>query len=129
MKLSATTKKIIWVICILSLVAILASVIVCFIFYQPLDFWPFALGALLGAGLSIFKIIMLDRTVTKNLSKGDSFTQGPIYLQYFLRFVLTGLVLLLAALSPYTSMLWGTAVGIFTLPIAAFSMKFFPHVD
>jgi hypothetical protein len=45
-------------------------------------------------------------------------------IQYLLRFLLTGGVLALGALTPVFS-LWGVAAGIFTLPIATHLVRFF----
>ena len=44
--------------------------------------------------------------------------------QYFVRFLLTGAVLVLAARSEYIS-LWGAIAGIFTLQIAAYMLRIF----
>ena len=47
-----------------------------------------------------------------------------IRIQYLLRFVLTGGILILAALAPdYIINLWGAAAGIFTLQIAVVLTK------
>ncbi|MCL2828033.1 MAG: hypothetical protein FWD99_04770 [Oscillospiraceae bacterium] len=125
MKLSPMAKKIAGMICVLALVFILISVV----FFRSWDFWPFAVGVLMGAVFSLSRIISLDRAVDKAIEQGEAFKKNSTLLHYFLRFVLAALILLLTAIFGDPSMLWGAGAGILTLPLAAFSMKFFKHGD
>lgn len=121
MKINDIAKKMIFVLCILLVIIIVASVI----YYRSFAFLPFAAGASIVVALNIIKVIMLDRTVDKALTMTErKDASGYMRLQYFLRFILTGAVLVFAAVSPddYVS-LWGAVVGIFTMPIAAYYMK------
>jgi len=123
MKINDIAKKMIFVLCVLLLIVIAASVV----YYRSFEFFPFALGASLVVALNIIKVIMLDRAVDKALTMTEGKdASNYIRLQYFLRFILTGAVLVFAAVSPddYVS-LWGAVAGIFTMPIAAYSMKIF----
>ena len=90
---------------------------------------PFVLGTLLGGGLNIIKVLMLEHMVRSASKKEEGQATRGVYVQALLRFVLTGAVLGLALLVPDRAFFWGTVAGIFILPIAAFSMKFVPHKD
>ena len=125
MKLSPMAKKIAGMICVLALVFILISVV----FFRSWEFWPFAVGVLMGAVFSLVRIILLDRSVDRAIAKGTSFKKSTAVLQSLLRLILAALILILAAISGFPSMLWGTGAGILTMPLAAFSMKFFKHGD
>ena len=115
MKLSKIAKKMIFTVSILLLVIFAAS----FAYFRSLSFFPFALGALSGVSLNVFKIIMLDRVVDKAIQMEEKKAGNYIMIQYLLRFVLTGLVLVASHFIPFIE-LWGTAVGVLTMPIAAF---------
>jgi len=86
--------------------------------------FPFALGVVLTSVLNILKIFMLERTAKKIVEMTDP-NAGKNYLrlQYLFRFFLTGAILLAAAVTPFINML-GAIAGVFTLQIAAFSLKF-----
>ena len=121
MKINPIAKKMILVLCILLVIIIVASGV----YYRSFAFLPFAIGASLVVALNIVKVIMLDRAVDKALNMTEASDAGNyIRVQYFLRFILTGAVLVFAATSPYIN-LWGAVTGIFTMPIAAYSMKLF----
>ena len=95
------------------------------VFYRSLLFLPFALGVFLTCALNCLKVVMLERAVEKAMDKGSG-AKGYMGLQYLLRFLLTGIVLALAATQDFIS-LWGAIAGIFTFPVAALSLKFFPQ--
>jgi len=121
MKLNDIAKKMIFVLCILLAVITVGSAI----YYRSLAFLPFATGALLVVALNIVKIVMLDHAVDKALTMTEGKSAGNyMRVQYFLRFILTGAVLVFAATSPYIN-LWGAVAGVFTMPVAAYSMKIF----
>lgn len=92
------------------------------VFYRSLAFLPFAYGALLGTGLSIAKIISLDRTVRKVTDMEPRRASNYVRLQSLLRFLLTGGVLVLAAWVPFVS-LWGAAASILVYQAALYSMN------
>jgi hypothetical protein len=125
MKLTDVAKKMILVLCISLLVIVVASVV----YYRSFSFLPFAAGALLGTSLNILKVALLDRAVSKavNMDKNDS--GNYIRLQYLSRYLLTGAVLVLAAMYSSASnsyaALFGTVAGLFTMPVAALSMNLF----
>jgi len=121
MKLNDIAKKMIFVLCILLVVIIAASAL----YYRSPAFLPFAFGALITITLNIFKVVMLDHAVDKTMAMTEGKdAKNYIRGQYFLSFILTGAVLVFAAVSPFIS-LWGAVAGAFTMKISAHSMKFF----
>ena len=120
MKISETAKKMVCIIGVSSFVFILAGAV----YYRSLSALPFALGVLLTSALNALKILLLERTVEKAVVMEEQGAANYVRLQYFLRFMLTGLVLIAAALLPFIS-LWGAVAGTFTLQIAAYAVKFF----
>ena len=116
--MSDIAKRMMTVIGALLLLLVAASAV----YYRSLAFLPFAFGALLGVALNVGKIIMLDRTVGKAVRMEQKDAGNYVRLQHFLRFALTGLVFLAAALIPFIS-IWGAAAGVCTLQVALFFTK------
>jgi len=121
MRLSDIAKRMMAVMGAMLLLLIAASAV----YYRSMAFLPFALGALLGVALNALKVRMLDRAVGKAVDMDGARAGGYIRGQHFLRFLLTGLVFVLAALVPFIS-LWGAAAGVLTLQVALFFLKRFP---
>ena len=118
--LSVIAKKMVSAIVILSLLLIAAGIA----YHRSFAFFPFAFGVSLGAGVNVFKVLMLERTVGKTIDMGKKDAENYVRFQYFLRFLITGLVLVLSAITPFIG-IWGAAAGIFTMPLAAFYAKSF----
>lgn len=116
--MSGIAKRMTRVVGVLFLLMVAASAA----YYRSLSFLPFALGALLGVALNVGKIVMLDRTVNKAVQMEQKDAGNYVRLQQLLRFVLTGMVFLVAALVPYIS-IWGAAAGICTLQVSVFFAK------
>ena len=75
-------------------VAALIIIIIGIVFYRSLAALPFALGVLATSGLNMFKVRMLERTVQKVVSMDDQEAgKNVVRLQYLLRYLLTGIVL------------------------------------
>ena len=123
MKLSEPARKMLFVIFIVSVVFIAARII-----YNPLSSLPFTLGLVLTAGLSALKVRMLDRAIDKAVDMEKNKAARFIQLQNIFRLVLTGVVLMFAALSSAISLL-GATIGILTWPIAAYSLRIFIKSD
>ncbi|MCL2699168.1 MAG: hypothetical protein FWE68_02560, partial [Defluviitaleaceae bacterium] len=99
------------------------------VYYRSFEAVPFAIGTALGIGLNIVKVIMLGNAVDSAVKMTDGKAAGNyIRTQYFLRFVLTGAVLVFAAVVPFVS-LWGAAAGVLTMPFAVMSMKWLAQDD
>ena len=117
--LSKDAKRMIALIAGQALVIIICGAI----YYRSSELLPFAWGVLLACALNCVKVCLIERTVKKavEMQSGAGAYGGG---QYLLRFVLTAVVLVVAARSPYIS-LWGAAAGILTLHIAAHGLRFF----
>lgn len=120
MKLSYLAKKMITIMGVSFIVFVLASII----YYRSLSFFPFALGVLLGTALSMMKVIMIEKVVDKSLEMDTKTAPNYIKLQYMVRFLFTGILLVAAALVPFIS-LWGAACGILSFQLSAYLVKFF----
>jgi hypothetical protein len=85
----------------------------------------FALGVVISSGLNVLKMILIERATRKTLDTADE-KAGKNYVrfQFIIRYVLSIVVLLAAALIPFIN-IWGAILGLFTLHIGAFSMKIF----
>ena len=119
-ELSAVAKKMTSITGDLLLLLIAAGIA----YHRSLAFLPFAFGASLGAGLNVLKIKMLERTVRNSIDMERKNAANYVRFQYFLRFLITGLLLFLAVTFPFIS-LWGTIAGLLTMPPAAFYAKSF----
>ncbi|MGF7145198.1 cell division protein FtsX [Anaerotaenia torta] len=119
MQLADLSKKVTLTICILTPILILASAL----YYRSLSCLPFIWGALLGAAVSIAKVFLLERAVNQAVNMEKKTASGYIQLQHLLRLLLTGAVLMLAALVPAIS-LWGAAAGIMTYQIGIYLIRF-----
>ncbi|MCL2162995.1 MAG: ATP synthase subunit I [Oscillospiraceae bacterium] len=115
MKVSTLVKKMSIIICVLALAIICGGAV----FYRSLEAVPFAIGVMSTSALNILKAIMIERTTRKAIDLTEE-NEGKNYvrLQYIIRYLLTGLVLVAAALTPFIS-LWGAILGIFTLQLSA----------
>lgn len=119
MKLSDLAKRMIFTISIIGLVCILISII----YYRSLDSLPFMLGVLLGSVVSIFKVLLLERTVDKALEMEQNHVKGYVRLQHMFRQLLSGIVLFMGALVPQIS-LWGVVAGTLSFQLAVYNIKF-----
>ena len=125
MKLSRTTRNMIFFICIAALAFIVGGVI----FYRSIHALYFAIGVILTSSLNIGKVFLLQRTVQKTLEK-DDIKSGKNYVrvQFLLRYALTTVVLLAAGLisvyvEPPFINIWGAIAGIFTLQISVLIVR------
>jgi len=94
-------------ILIIALLFIAGSII----YYRSLGFLPFLFGVLIGAAVSIAKVVLLERAVKKISAMEQQQAKNHIVAQQMGSLVLTAAALLLGALIPQIS-LWGTAAGI-----------------
>lgn len=121
MKLSDIARRMITAILIISAICLAGSVI----YYHSLAFLPFLLGLVLGTGVSVGKVMLLERAVDKALAMDKGRAGTYVSMHHILRLLLTGGALLIAALVPWIS-LWGAAAGIFAYQIALYTFKFLP---
>jgi len=118
------SQKMIQVIAVLALILCFGGLV----FFRSAEAIPFALGVLLSCMLNAVKVILLERMVRKLSASAASYQTYRVYVQFLLRFLLTAGTLLLAVFVPFISLL-GAICGIFTLPLSAFAMKFFPNAE
>jgi hypothetical protein len=133
MKISLAARRMIVSVIVVSLIFIAAGVVIirlhqctgdCRHLLERVGAVPFALGVILMAGLNIAKVFMIERTVNRT-AEIDEVGYGKVYirLQYLIRFGLTAVVLIVAAITDFID-IWGAVAGVFTFQIAAFSLKF-----
>jgi predicted outer membrane lipoprotein len=94
------------------------------IFFRSTEAFPFALGVFLTTALNVLKAVWLEHTVNRvaEMEEGQA-GSNLVRLQYLLRFLLTGLVMVAAVYLPFIH-LWGAVAGIFTFPISAHLLRF-----
>lgn len=119
MKLSKIAKNVVITICILSALIIAGAVI----YFRSLSCLPFVFGVLLGSGAAVSKALILDKTVDTALKKEAKAATNYTLLSQTLRMLLTGGVLILAALVPGIE-IWGTAAGVLTFQAAIYLQRF-----
>lgn len=87
-------------------------------FFVENIFW-WAKGIAFGAIFSSLKLVLMEKTFEKVVVKEPN--QAKIYAQinYFARYLLTGLVLVIAALEPSINIV-GTIIGLISMKFAAF---------
>jgi hypothetical protein len=90
-------------------------------FFPSINAFYFALGVLLTTAVNIAKVALLDRAVRRALKMEEQAGANYVRVQYLLRFLLTALVLVIAAVVPFID-LWGAAAGIFTLQVAGYTL-------
>jgi hypothetical protein len=91
---------------------------------------PFALGVALTSGYNIIKLKWLQKVVEYTVTLDSAAAQRFILGHNLLRYLGMALVLAAAILVPDNIIhFYGAAVGIFTMPVAAYSMQFFMKRD
>ena len=95
------------------------------VYYRSYAAIPFAAGVILTSAMNTLKVVMLERAVGKATGMGDvDAGKGYIKGQYFLRYIFTAMILVIAAVVPDTVIsIWGAAAGVFTFQIAAIAIK------
>ncbi|MGL4362114.1 MAG: ATP synthase subunit I [Cellulosilyticaceae bacterium] len=78
------------------------------------------LGVVLGLIISILKLKLMEQTFTKAVTLEENKAKGYTQRQYMIRYGLTGLVLLIAALSETISLV-GVFVGLISMKVGAYS--------
>lgn len=115
MKVSPLAKRMIIIIVGIAALFVVAS----FVYYRSLAFLPFLLGTLLGTGVSIWKVFVLERAVDRALGMDKKKAGNYVSLQQLFRLFVTGVVLFIGAVVPQVS-LWGVAAGIIAFQLALY---------
>ena len=123
MKVSTVVKKMVIIMLVAAAVFIFIAVLISF-FHPIIEPLPFSIGVLLSTLLNIVKVVWLEQAVEKAADMEDEKAAGNyIRAQYLLRFVLTAVVLVAAALiSQGHNVVWGAVVGLFTFHPAKYSL-------
>lgn len=120
MKLLGDSRRVLLVIWLFAAVLILGGAI----FHRSLEAVWFGFGVVLSCTLNSVKVFMIERTVRRALDMAGQGTAAGGFAagQYFIRFLLTAGVLVLAATNDFIS-LWGAALGLFSLQVGIFWLK------
>ncbi|MCL2047945.1 MAG: hypothetical protein FWG87_04380 [Defluviitaleaceae bacterium] len=99
------------------------------------DTLPFTIGIFIAMLLNIIKVLMLKRMVANAVERDEQSAKNYLKVQSLSRFTITAVVLVITAWlhssvtneagNPLVVNFMGVFFGIFTLPIAAHSMRFF----
>jgi hypothetical protein len=121
-----TANKMMLAVCVSAAVMVIAGVV----YYRSFEILPFTAGIAATSVLNIARIHMLKNVVEKAIDMETGKDAGNyVRIQYLLRFVLTGVVLIACALFGtrinHMSLFWGAVAGIFTMQIAAYFTSFF----
>lgn len=95
------------------------GIIISFIYFRSLEFLPFLWGVFIGAAVSIYKVILLDKAVDKALTMDAKQAGNYVTLQQILRFILSAVALVIGATVPQIS-LWGVVLGILSFQAAIY---------
>ena len=120
MKLSDIAKRMVLVIVICTFAILAACAVLAFLHIT--EFVPAALGAMLGAAISISKVVMIDSTVKKIAGMESERAGSYVRMQHFLRFGLTAILLAIAAIAPFIDLISATA-GVLSFQAATLSMR------
>ena len=83
----------------------------------------FTVGILFGLIFSILKLMLMKNSIKKSVMMPEGKAQKYANVQYMIRYVLTGIVLLVAALEPTISLL-GVFLGLLSMKVAAYMQIF-----
>jgi len=81
--------------------------------------FPWAKGIMFGAIFSSLKLVLMEKTFQKVVVKDPNQAKRYAQANYFARYLLTGLVLLISALEPTINII-GTIIGLLAMKFAAF---------
>lgn len=85
--------------------------------------WSFTIGILFGLIFSILKLMLMKNSIKKSLYMNEGKAQKYANVQYLIRYILTGIVLVIAALEPTISLL-GVFIGLISMKIGAYMQYF-----
>lgn len=114
---SKTCKRLVLMDLALSLVVY--GLIISFKSFFQINFVYFTIGMLFGMIFTILKVLLLDRTLNKAIDMPEENAVNYTRLHYTLRYFLTGVVIVVAALNPKVSLL-GVVLALLVLRPAAY---------
>lgn len=113
MVLSDTSKSI--MVCIVAVSAVALGVGVFF----AADAWVYFKGLAFGTIITLLKTVLLERTVNKALDMNKHKADSYMRLHYMLRYTITGVVLVVAALEDSISLI-GLIIGLLAMRPAVY---------
>ncbi len=103
-------------------------VVALFFFTQPEQQFDFAKGLIFASVFSALKTVLLERNLRKAVNMSSDAATNYSRLHYFLRYILTGVMLFVAAkISPVC--LFGAAAGLIPIQFAAYFVNLFLKKD
>ncbi|MCL2045393.1 MAG: hypothetical protein FWG88_03295 [Oscillospiraceae bacterium] len=118
--MSKIAKKMILVI--ISCGIFIATVGILLSYMQISSFLPVFLGTIFGVAISIIKVVMIDGAVNRITGLETQTVSAYVHLQHILRFGITGVLLVVAALVPFIN-IYSTAAGVLSFQVASLSVR------
>lgn len=113
-------KDNILIVCMI-LFSLIAEIIGVLLVSNKLDF---TLGIIFGLVFAILKLMLMKNTIRKAITMTEAKAQKYANGQYMIRYILTGVVLVVAALLS-TTFLLGTFLGLMSMKVAAYTQLAF----
>lgn len=86
--------------------------------------WSFTIGIAFGLIFSLLKLMLMKNSIKKSLYMNEGKAQTYANVQYLIRYILTGIVLVVAALEPTISLL-GVFIGLMSMKVGAYMQYFY----
>ncbi len=119
-ELSITAQIICKALAVLSLILLVVGLVVTFFLYPFEKPLAFVVGLLAGTILSVLKVVLLEKSLTKSMDMDGKTAKNYSNFQMVARYFLTILVLLVAAFFRNVIGIFGTVAGILALQPAAY---------
>ena len=87
------------------------------------DAKAFTIGLVFGLVFSILKLMLMKNSIKKSITMPEAKAQRYANVQYMIRYLLTGIVLLVAALEPTINLL-GVFLGLLSMKVGAYMQLF-----
>lgn len=87
------------------------------------DAKAFTIGLVFGLVFSILKLMLMKNSIKKSVTMPEAKAQRYANVQYMIRYLLTGIVLLVAALEPTINLL-GVFLGLLSMKVGAYMQLF-----
>lgn len=87
------------------------------------DAKAFTIGLAFGLVFSILKLMLMKNSIKKSITMPEAKAQRYANVQYMIRYLLTGIVLLVAALEPTINLL-GVFLGLLSMKVGAYMQLF-----
>lgn len=87
------------------------------------DVKGFTVGLVFGLVFSILKLMLMKNSIKKSITMPEAKAQRYASVQYMIRYLLTGIVLLVAALEPTINLL-GVFLGLLSMKVGAYMQLF-----